>query len=130
MNRRSMLAAAGAVVTTFTAGCSGGVPGIVSPTPSHYISVGNRRETSQEVFVELTLNEIEHEYGPRTVAPETTWDVTRIESRGRLTVRVSVNGELVWDESHEVPTSRDGVSVAELVLEPDDDIYTAVWSED
>lgn len=100
-------------------------------SPNHVVRIGNARETSHEAFVELEWNGESSEYGPETVEPDESWEVTRIETEGTLTVRFSVDDELVWTDTHEVPTPTEGDQSRVVVdLLPDGDVFTAVeWDE-
>ncbi|OVE82849.1 hypothetical protein B2G88_18875 [Natronolimnobius baerhuensis] len=72
----------------------------------------------------------ETEYGPQTIGPSENWEVRRFDSEGELTIRVYVDEELIWDDTHEIPTpSGDRRSFAQVELLPDDEVRTLVKQE-
>ena len=113
------------------AGCSGfGGPFAESDEPTHLVQVGNGRERAHDVRVDVEFEGERDEYGPRTVEAGENWEVRRIERRGTLTVWVHVDGELVWEDTHEVPTPGAGrKSFTQLELLPDGETRTEVTEE-
>lgn len=129
MNRRKCLAGLGAGASVLVVGCSGLLSD--SDTPDHFVQIANGRETDQEVVVETEFEGEETEYGPQTIEPSDKWEVSRFRSHGELTVRVYVNAELVWDDTHEIPTpGGDRRSFAQVELLPDDKVRARVKQED
>ncbi|MHC3436567.1 hypothetical protein ACYJ1Y_00370 [Natrialbaceae archaeon A-gly3] len=132
MNRRTILGTVGSGTALLLAGCSGFAnPFVESDGPTHLVQVGNGRDTAHDVRVDLTFDGESDEYGPRTVEPGENWEVRRIEHQVTLTVRVHVDDELVWEDTHEVPTPGAGrKSFTQLELLPDDEVRTEVIQED
>ena len=94
------------------------------------VQVGNRRERTHDVRVDLEVDGESDEFGPRTLEAGENWEVKRIERQGSLTVWVDVDGELVWEDSHEVPTPGAGrKSFTQLELLPDEEVRTEVTEE-
>lgn len=129
MYRRKYLGGLGAGTTALVAGCSGVLSD--SNTPDHLVTIANSRETPNDVFVEMDFDGEETEYGPRTIETGDIWDVRHIESTGELTVRFYVDDELIWDDTHEIPTpGGDRGSVTQVALLPNDEVRTEVTQED
>lgn len=129
MHRRDCLTGVGTGAFALLAGCSGLVSD--SDTPTHLVQVANGRETAHEVFVEVVFEGKGTEYGPRTIAPGDNWEVTRFDSEGELTVRVEVDDERIWDDTHRIPTlSGDRRSFAQVELLPDGEVRAGVVQEE
>ncbi|WP_276256332.1 hypothetical protein [Halomontanus rarus] len=125
MNRRAVLAGAGVWAAGLVAGCSE----LISSS-DHLIIILNERESNHEVSVELDLDGEESTYGPKTVESGDDWRVKRFETQGTLTVRCHVDGELVWDDMHDIPPDGDRRSSALVVLEPGDEVQGWVEQDD
>lgn len=135
MKRRTLLAGTGTGASTLVAGCSrfNGVSTLTdgSNSPNHLVQITNYRDTAQKAFVECGLENEISEYGPESVELDETWQVTRVENQGTFTVRFYVNDELVWEDTHEVPTPNERrSSSAHVELLPDDETRTQVMVED
>jgi len=129
MKRRLLLAGLGTGTITLVAGCTGFPSSTASP--NHLVSISNQREMSHDIFVELEIDGEEHEYGPETVVSGSGWDVETIDSTGTLTIQVSVDDELVWDDTHEIPTPGENRnSYATVRLESDGEVNAFVDVED
>ena len=129
MERRSLLAGLGTGTITHVAGCTDFLSSTASP--NHLVSISNQRETSHDVFVEIQIDGEEDEYGPETVVSGSDWDVETIDSTGTLTVRVYVDEELVWDDTHEIPTPGENRNSYAIVrLETDGEVNAFVEVED
>ena len=131
MNRRTALGAVGSSTALLCAGCSGFAnPFAESDGPTHLVQIGNGRERAHDVWVDLEFDGERDEHGPRTVEPSENWEVTRLERQVTLTVEVHVDDELVWADTHEVPTPGAGrKSFTQIELLPDDDVRTEVTEE-
>jgi len=128
MNRRTFLTGTGTGSIALVAGCTGILSD--SDTPDHLVQIANRRETDHEVFVEVEFQGDETEYGPQTIESGENWEVKRFDSEGELTVRFYVDDELVWDDTHEIPTPSGGRrSFAQVELLPDDEVRAQVIQE-
>ena len=129
MERRLLLAGLGMGTITLVAGCADSPSSTASP--NHLVSISNRRETSHDVFVELQIDGEEHEYGPEKVVSGSDWDVETIDSTGTLTVQVYVDEELVWDDTHDIPTPGENRNSYVIVwLESDGEVNAFVEVED
>ncbi len=126
MNRRAVLAGTGVWAATLGAGCSE----LMSST-NHHVRIWNDRETSHDVSVELEFDGEKSTYGPKTVESGSSWRVKRFETRGILTVRCYADGELVWDDMHDIPTpDGDRSSYALVFLRPDGEVEGRVEQDD
>lgn len=98
----------------------------------HVVTVYNGREDPHDVTVDLEFDGQSTTYGPETIPGNgSEWTTTRFDSRGELTVRFDVDGEVVREDVHEIPTvERSRSSFAMLELLPDDEIRYGVWVED
>ena len=128
MERRVLLAGLGTLASTLVAGCTAFRSSTSSP--SHRIRILNQRQTSHDILVELKIDGEEREYGPETVEAGNDWSVATIESLGSLTVRATVDEELVWEDTHDVPTTETGASRVIVQLSSGGDVDGFVEVDD
>jgi hypothetical protein len=130
MNRRQFAAFVGTATVT---GLTGGyllrdwLPSIGdSTTVNHYIRVWNNRETAHEVTVRWSLDEEQPKSRSQTVESDSKWEPAQFRSHSELFVQFYVQGEQVWEDTHEIPTAygKPGESWVGITLQPTGEVGT------
>ncbi|AGB16805.1 hypothetical protein Halru_2218 [Halovivax ruber XH-70] len=99
--------------------------------PNHAIVVASLHEASHEVTVQYELGADEQTFGPTELAEGESWQVAHIETRGDVTVRFWVDGELAWEDTHEIPALEAGrSSIVLFEIQPDGEFLHRVKVED
>lgn len=84
-----------------------------------------------EVSVETAFDGEVETHGPRSVGFQDHWEVAEFTEPGELSVTFSVDGEVAWKDTHELPRlSGDRQSITLFELQPDGEILTRVKVED
>lgn len=131
-SRRAFAAGAiGIGASTLLGGCFQRLSEAGRDSVDHLVEVNSVRRSEHAVSVRTEFDGETSSYGPRDVGYQAHWEVAQFTKPGELTVSFRVDGEVVWDDAHELPElSGSRKSFSLLELQPDGEILTRVNIEE